>query len=147
MHSQLLHVGMCVYSHQGTRSSFHMTSASLDRSGFVPAESVMKFRKQLGCKSFATEEKGITCQIAVIYFFDVELHVFHLWIRGNITLITKIFYLLFPSDPEEFITLLLKDVLHIEPLLKIRSVSFALQICLFKKHYSFLTFYCILHNP
>ncbi|XP_052466565.1 ubiquitin carboxyl-terminal hydrolase CYLD-like [Carassius gibelio] len=53
----------------------------LRRSGFVPAESVMKFRKQLGCKSFATEEK----------------------------------------DPEEFITLLLKHVLHIEPLLKIRS--------------------------
>ncbi|XP_067287245.1 ubiquitin carboxyl-terminal hydrolase CYLD [Pseudorasbora parva] len=53
----------------------------LRRSGFVPAESVMKFRKQLGCKSFATEEK----------------------------------------DPEEFITLLLKHVLHIEPLLKLRS--------------------------
>ncbi|XP_016297915.1 ubiquitin carboxyl-terminal hydrolase CYLD-like isoform X2 [Sinocyclocheilus anshuiensis] len=53
----------------------------LRRTGFVPAESVMKFRKQLGCKSFATEEK----------------------------------------DPEEFITLLLKHVLHIEPLLKIRS--------------------------
>ncbi|KAG1949589.1 ubiquitin carboxyl-terminal hydrolase CYLD [Pimephales promelas] len=53
----------------------------LRRSGFVPADSVMKFRKQLGCKSFATDEK----------------------------------------DPEEFITLLLKHVLHIEPLLKIRS--------------------------
>ncbi|XP_059393297.1 ubiquitin carboxyl-terminal hydrolase CYLD [Carassius carassius] len=53
----------------------------LRRTGFVPAESVMKFREQLGCKSFATEEK----------------------------------------DPEEFITLLLKHVLHIEPLLKIRS--------------------------
>lgn len=71
-------MGMCVYSHQGTRSLFHMTSASLDRSGFVPADSVMKFRKQLGCKSFATEEKGITCHIAAIYFFDVELNVFHL---------------------------------------------------------------------
>lgn len=79
----------CVYSHQGTHSSFHMTSASLDRSGFVPAESVMKFRKQLGCKSFATEEKGITCPIAAIYFFDVELQVFHLWLRGNVTLILK----------------------------------------------------------
>lgn len=65
----------CVYSHQGTYSSFHMTSASLDRSGFVPAESVMKFRKQLGCKSFASEEKGITCPIATIFFFDVELQV------------------------------------------------------------------------
>ncbi|XP_051529052.1 ubiquitin carboxyl-terminal hydrolase CYLD isoform X2 [Myxocyprinus asiaticus] len=53
----------------------------LRRSGFVPAESVMNFRKQLGCKSFATEEK----------------------------------------DTEEFITMLLKHVLHIEPLLKIRS--------------------------
>ncbi|XP_052425518.1 ubiquitin carboxyl-terminal hydrolase CYLD [Carassius gibelio] len=53
----------------------------LRRTGFVPAESVMKFRERLGCKSFATEEK----------------------------------------DPEEFITLLLKQVLHIEPLLKIRS--------------------------
>ncbi|TRY66523.1 hypothetical protein DNTS_015902 [Danionella cerebrum] len=53
----------------------------LRRSGFVPAESVMKFRQQLGCKSFATEEK----------------------------------------DPEEFITLLLQHVLHLEPFLKIRS--------------------------
>lgn len=53
----------------------------LRRSGFVPAESVMNFRKQLGCKSFATEEK----------------------------------------DPEEFITILLKHVLHMEPLLKFRS--------------------------
>ncbi|XP_056324160.1 ubiquitin carboxyl-terminal hydrolase CYLD [Danio aesculapii] len=53
----------------------------LRRSGFVPAENVMKFREQLGCKSFASEEK----------------------------------------DPEEFITLLLQHVLHIEPLLKIRS--------------------------
>ncbi|XP_073681595.1 ubiquitin carboxyl-terminal hydrolase CYLD [Garra rufa] len=69
----------------------------LRRSGFVPAESVMKFRKQLGCKSFATEEKA------------------------NVNLISKIFLLLFPSDPEEFITLLLKHVLHMEPLLKIRS--------------------------
>lgn len=57
----------CVYSHKDISSSFHMTSASLDRSGFVPAESVMKFRKQLGCKSFATEEKGITCPVAAIY--------------------------------------------------------------------------------
>ncbi|XP_065098177.1 ubiquitin carboxyl-terminal hydrolase CYLD [Paramisgurnus dabryanus] len=55
----------------------------LRRSGFVPAESVMNFRKQLGCKSFATEEK----------------------------------------DPEEFISILLKDVLHIEPLLKFRSCA------------------------
>ncbi|XP_057218280.1 ubiquitin carboxyl-terminal hydrolase CYLD [Triplophysa rosa] len=53
----------------------------LRRSGFVPAESVMNFRKQLGCKSFTTEEK----------------------------------------DPEEFIAILLKDVLHLEPLLKFRS--------------------------
>uniref|UniRef100_A0A672SXU1 ubiquitinyl hydrolase 1 n=1 Tax=Sinocyclocheilus grahami TaxID=75366 RepID=A0A672SXU1_SINGR len=65
---------------QGHFNSCYL-DATLFRTGFVPAESVMKFRKQLGCKSFATEEK----------------------------------------DPEEFITLLLKHVLHIEPLLKIRS--------------------------
>lgn len=29
------------------------------RQGFVPAESVMDFRKQLGCDTFRTEEKGI----------------------------------------------------------------------------------------
>lgn len=28
------------------------------RQGFVPAESVMNFRKQLGCDTFRTEEKG-----------------------------------------------------------------------------------------
>ncbi|KAJ8361297.1 hypothetical protein SKAU_G00178220 [Synaphobranchus kaupii] len=55
----------------------------LRRQGFVPAEGVMSFRKQLGCNSFMTEEK----------------------------------------DPEEFITLLLQRVLHVEPLLKIRSGS------------------------
>ncbi|XP_035244541.1 ubiquitin carboxyl-terminal hydrolase CYLD [Anguilla anguilla] len=55
----------------------------LRRQGFVPAEGVMSFRKQLGCNSFMTEEK----------------------------------------DPEEFITLLLQQVLHVEPLLKIRSGS------------------------
>ncbi|KAJ8259171.1 hypothetical protein COCON_G00181830 [Conger conger] len=55
----------------------------LRRQGFVPAEGVMSFRKQLGCNSFTTEEK----------------------------------------DPEEFITLLLQQVLHLEPLLKIRSGS------------------------
>lgn len=28
------------------------------RQGFVPAESVMNLRKQLGCDTFQTEEKG-----------------------------------------------------------------------------------------
>lgn len=28
------------------------------RQGFVPAESVMNFRKELGCDTFSTEEKG-----------------------------------------------------------------------------------------
>ncbi|KAJ8259975.1 hypothetical protein GJAV_G00175620, partial [Gymnothorax javanicus] len=54
----------------------------LRRKGFVTAEAVMSFRKQLGCESFMTEEK----------------------------------------DPEEFISLLLQ-VLHVEPLLKIRAGS------------------------
>ncbi|KAL4630627.1 ubiquitin carboxyl-terminal hydrolase CYLD-like [Arapaima gigas] len=53
----------------------------LRRQGFVPAENVMNFRRQLGCDSFMTEEK----------------------------------------DPEEFITVLLKQVLGVKPLLKIRS--------------------------
>ncbi|XP_059185568.1 ubiquitin carboxyl-terminal hydrolase CYLD [Centropristis striata] len=53
----------------------------LRRQGFVPAESVMNFRKQLGCDTFRTEEK----------------------------------------DPEEFITVLFQKVLHMEPLLKLRS--------------------------
>lgn len=75
-------MGMCVYSHQGTRSSFHTTSASLDRSGFVPAENVMKFRKQLGCKSFATEEKGITCHIAAITFLMLSCTFFIYGLEG-----------------------------------------------------------------
>ncbi|XP_058487702.1 ubiquitin carboxyl-terminal hydrolase CYLD [Solea solea] len=53
----------------------------LRRHGFVPAESVMNFRKQLGCDTFQTDEK----------------------------------------DPEEFITVLFQKVLHMEPLLKLRS--------------------------
>ncbi|KAM4588049.1 ubiquitin carboxyl-terminal hydrolase CYLD [Odontesthes bonariensis] len=53
----------------------------LRRQGFVPAESVMNFRKQLGCDTFRTDEK----------------------------------------DPEEFITVLFKKVLYMEPLLKLRS--------------------------
>ncbi|KAM4613345.1 ubiquitin carboxyl-terminal hydrolase CYLD isoform 1-T2 [Polymixia lowei] len=53
----------------------------LRRQGFVPAESVMNLRKQLGCDTYLTEEK----------------------------------------DPEEFITILLRRVLCMEPLLKLRS--------------------------
>ncbi|KPP72067.1 hypothetical protein Z043_108967, partial [Scleropages formosus] len=53
------------------------------RQGFVPAENVMNFRRQLGCDSFMTEEK----------------------------------------DPEEFVTVLFKQVLDMKPLLKIRSHS------------------------
>ncbi|XP_072238877.1 ubiquitin carboxyl-terminal hydrolase CYLD [Leuresthes tenuis] len=53
----------------------------LRRQGFVPAESVMNLRKQLGCDTFRTDEK----------------------------------------DPEEFITVLFKKVLYMEPLLKLRS--------------------------
>ncbi|XP_036387759.1 ubiquitin carboxyl-terminal hydrolase CYLD [Megalops cyprinoides] len=55
----------------------------LRRQGFVPCESVMAFRRQLGCDSFLTEEK----------------------------------------DPEEFITILLQRLLHVDPLLKLRSGS------------------------
>ncbi|XP_018594557.2 ubiquitin carboxyl-terminal hydrolase CYLD [Scleropages formosus] len=55
----------------------------LRRQGFVPAENVMNFRRQLGCDSFMTEEK----------------------------------------DPEEFVTVLFKQVLGMKPLLKIRSHS------------------------
>ncbi|KAL2091319.1 hypothetical protein ACEWY4_013582 [Coilia grayii] len=53
----------------------------LRRHGFVPAENVMNLRKQLGCSTFASEEK----------------------------------------DPEEFIAILLQRVLHMQPLLKLRS--------------------------
>lgn len=53
----------------------------LRRHGFVPAENVMNFRKQLGCNTYVTEEK----------------------------------------DPEEFIDILFQRVLHMDPLLKIRS--------------------------
>lgn len=31
------------------------------RQGFVPADSVAHFRKQLGCDTFRTEEKGTGC--------------------------------------------------------------------------------------
>lgn len=31
------------------------------RQGFVPADSVTHFRKQLGCDTFRTEEKGTGC--------------------------------------------------------------------------------------
>lgn len=31
------------------------------RQGFVPADSVTSFRKQLGCDTFRTEEKGTGC--------------------------------------------------------------------------------------
>ncbi|CAG5983975.1 unnamed protein product [Menidia menidia] len=59
----------------------------LRRQGFVPAESVMDFRKQLGCDTFRTDEK----------------------------------------DPEEFITVLFKKVLCLEPLLQLRSEGGASQ--------------------
>ncbi|XP_030633060.1 ubiquitin carboxyl-terminal hydrolase CYLD [Chanos chanos] len=68
----------------------------LRRQGFVPAESVMTFRQQLGCKSFVTEEKDVLCSL------QFELLCFH-------------------TDPEEFINVLLKDVLCMQPLLKLRS--------------------------
>ncbi|KAL0978605.1 hypothetical protein UPYG_G00172810 [Umbra pygmaea] len=55
----------------------------LRRNGFVPADSVMNFRKQLGCDTFVTEER----------------------------------------DPEEFITILLQQVLCMEPLLQLRSIN------------------------
>ena len=38
--------------------SLTVTYSVLSRKGFVHAESVMSLRKQLGCHTFRTEEKG-----------------------------------------------------------------------------------------
>ncbi|XP_008318742.1 ubiquitin carboxyl-terminal hydrolase CYLD [Cynoglossus semilaevis] len=66
----------------------------LRRQGFVPAESVMDFRKQLGCDTFKVER----------VFLNPNLL---LWIVL--------------TDPEEFITVLFQKVLSLEPLLKLRT--------------------------
>ncbi|XP_029358188.1 ubiquitin carboxyl-terminal hydrolase CYLD isoform X2 [Echeneis naucrates] len=67
----------------------------LRRQGFVPAESVMNLRKQLGCDTFQTEEK-VYCDARFLLFCST-------------------------ADPEEFITVLFQKGLCIEPLLKLRS--------------------------
>lgn len=77
------------------------------RQGFVPADSVALFRKQLGCDTFRTEEKGTG------HLCHVEQS--HSFVEGKGTIKILCF-----ADPEEFITLLFQKVFSVEPLLKLR---------------------------
>lgn len=77
------------------------------RQGYVPADSVALFRKQLGCDTFRTEEKGTGC-VCPMQKSDS-------FTEGKGT-----FAILCFADPEEFINLLFQKVFSVEPLLKLR---------------------------
>lgn len=58
---------LCVSSCVATKSDNSV--CVIHRQGFVPAESVMNFRKQLGCDTFVTEEKGTHTLLIVLFLW------------------------------------------------------------------------------
>lgn len=99
------------------------------RQGFVPAESVMNFRKQLGCDTFRTEEKGTALHLKQTLFkkkcilkevFKKKPKTLDRDTKHTCCYDSECFFFLFTADPEEFITVLFQKVLCMEPLLKLR---------------------------
>lgn len=87
----------------------------------------MNLRKQLGCDTFRTEEKGRNhfcwhCQKWILTENDEDSQCTSAYCQGSKCFFVCFFFHLvcITADPEEFITVLFKEVLCIEPLLKLR---------------------------